>query len=77
MVLHDAGGVLRGKLNNVRAGVKKMIQGSCKRGVEQGFVTHALSASMLSKLPIVDREHQFVLDPDRLAHFASSRSVFR
>jgi hypothetical protein len=32
---------------------------------------------VLDKLPIVDRERELVRDPDRLAHFDRTWSVFR
>jgi hypothetical protein len=38
--------------------------------MEQAFVTEARCTTMLDKLPVMDRESQRLVDPDRLAHFA-------
>ena len=55
MILYDACRVLGGKFNNVRAGVRDMIQWPSQSGLKQRGVPYALSATMLDEQSIVDR----------------------
>jgi hypothetical protein len=77
MVLHDAGHVLCGKLDDVRALVCQMVLRPSECRPEQREIAYTFRAPVLSKLPIVDSEDKVFLDPDRLVHFASSCRVFR
>jgi hypothetical protein len=69
VILHDARRVLGRKLNNIGAFVREMIPRPAQCRLKKRFVTQPLGATVLNKLPIVDREHEFVLDPEWRAHF--------
>src|SRR5690606_32044116 len=77
MILNDARRVLGSKFDDVRTRVGNMVQRPRKRGLKQRFVPHTSGAAMLDEQPIVDRQDQVFLDPDRLAHLARTWSVFR
>ena len=57
MILYDACRVLGGKFNNVRAGVRDMIQWPSQSRLKQRGVPYALSATMLDEQLIVDRQY--------------------
>ena len=77
VILHNARCVLSGKIDDIGARVGEMVQRPCECRLEECFVTQTLSAPVLDKLPIVDRERELVRDPNRLAHFDRTWSVFR
>jgi hypothetical protein len=62
--LHNASRVLCRKLNNIGAFVLKMVQRPTQCRLEERFITQPFGAAVLNKLPIMDREHEFVLDPN-------------
>src|ERR1700722_1812392 len=63
VILHNARCVLGRKFDNIGALVGEMVQRSPECRLEERFVTQTLSAPVLDKLPIMDREHEAGPDP--------------
>jgi len=77
MVLYNSGRVHRRKHDPIGACVREVIHWPAQGGVKQAFVAQPLGTAVFGELPIMDGEHQRSVDPDRLAHFARTCSVFR
>src|SRR5258706_4949105 len=77
MILGDAECISRGKGSSIGFAIRRKILRPRQCGFERPSVANAYSPAVLCKLFVVRGKNDADVDPDPLAHFASSRSALR